>query len=150
MSKPVCTPLWKTINWTIQWHCMSIKWELISWIWQQSVIYLSLAITMKEIGGLGYSKETLLQTCKLANSLKYECLFYRYGFDMCTIDNVFTLTISTRICLFRIQEKLFWLETPNNEEHTLVARWFCLFRRLFLPLEKAKIPFLIYKTRHRT
>ena len=62
---------------------------------------------MKEIGGLGYSKETLLQTCKLANSLKYECLFYGYGFDMCTIDNVFTLTIGTRICLFRIQEKLF-------------------------------------------
>ena len=56
---------------------------------------------MKEIGGLGYSKETLLQTCK------YECLFYGYGFDMCTIDNVFTLTIGTRICLFRIQEKLF-------------------------------------------
>ena len=49
--------------------------------------------------------------------------------------------IVARICLFRIQEKLFWLEVSKNEEQTGVARWFYLFPRLFVPIRKAEMAF---------
>ena len=69
---------------------------------------------------------------------------------MCTIDNFFTFynpyfsyilrAIVARIeFAIRIQEKLFWLETPKNEEQTGVASWF--FADYLCPLKKLKCPF---------